>query len=99
MCVCVCVCVLCCLMRGHTSMHMHMQGMVVNFSYITIATSYFCLGCLRQQQQQRWICPSKRSEKNNNGDHHDCTLFTMKDCTEEEQSAVSNPLPLPSKTI
>ena len=91
-CVCVCVCVLCCLMRGHTSMHMHMQGMVVNFSYITIATSYFCLGCLRQQQQQRWICPSKRSEK--------IAMVIimlafsiMKDYTEEEQSAAFNPLP------
>ena len=80
MCVCVCVCVLCCLMRGHTSMHMHMQGMVVNFSYITIATSYFCLGCLRQQQQQRRMCLSKRSEKSN-GDYDCISEVSMRvDC-------------------
>ena len=66
---CVCVCVLCCLLCGQTSMHVHMPRMTDQF-YIAIVPSHFCLGCLWQQQQQRRICLSKRSEKSN-GDY-DC---------------------------
>ena len=63
LCVCVCVCVLCCLLCGQTSMHIHLPSMTKQpISHITIANSYFCLGCLWQQQQQRRICLSKRSK-------------------------------------
>ena len=70
MCVCVCAVLLAVWPYQHAHAYARHDQTATFFILATIAHSYFCLGCHWQQQQQRRICLSKRSEKSN-GDY-DC---------------------------
>ena len=60
---CVCVVLLAVWPYQHAHAYARHDQTATFFILATIAHSYFCLGCHWQQQQQRRICLSKRSEK------------------------------------